>query len=103
MRWEQERKQRLYNETAGVIMSYLSRSKITTEEMHLLLNLLEEIAVSRKFPELLPALGRWQETELEPGLDEIITATLIAIDFKQEEDITRLVRMIDDFIPPDPR
>lgn len=98
MRWEQEKQQRLYRETAGVIMSWSSRNKITTEEMHLLLNLLEEIAVNHCYPDLLPALKRWQEAELEAGLNEIILATLLAADFRQPEEIANLIYIIDECI-----
>jgi len=97
MRWEQEQRQKLYNEIAGVIMSWSSQNVITAAEMHLLFNLLDEIAVNHGYPDLLLALRSWQEARLDDKINEIILATLIAADFKSSQEIENLIKIIEEF------
>ncbi|MDR1159784.1 MAG: hypothetical protein LBK69_04065 [Syntrophomonadaceae bacterium] len=98
MRREQERKQTLYKETAGVVMSWFNKSKINAEEMKLLLNLLEEIMTNKHFPQLTKSLREWQNSAIDQGAEEIIMATLMAADFKKPEEIVSIIVMIDDFL-----
>ena len=98
MRWEQEQRQRLYNETAGIIMSWSYQNKITSDEMHLLFNLLDEIVVNQNYPDLHLALKRWRDAGLDEKLSEIVLATLMAADFKKKQEMDNLVQLIEDLI-----
>jgi len=97
MRWEQEQRQRLYNEIAGVVMLWSNQNKITAAEMHLLFNLLDEIAINHGYPKLLPGLRNWQSAGLDEKMDEIVLATLTAADFRRPEEIENLVKIIEEF------
>ena len=98
MRWEQEQRKRIYNEIAGIIMSWSNQNKINLEEMNLLLNLLDEMAIYRRYPDLQQVLKKWLTVKLDDKLNEIILATLIAVDFKNPQEIENLVLIIEEFI-----
>ena len=98
MRWEQERRQRLYSEIAGLIMSWFNDHAINSDETRLLFDLLDEAFVNRNYAGLFPALKNWRAAKTDDELNEIIMATLLAVDFKKPLEIDNLLRTIEELL-----
>lgn len=89
---------KIYNETASVIIKLCFDKKITEAEMYFLLNLLDFVWQSNKSDELVNLLIRWQATENQSEIDEIIKQTLLTIDFNDDESINNIKEMIKELI-----
>lgn len=93
---QDQKLRKIYDETASLFVDLSLRGQVTVEEMHFLLNLLDLVVVKGRNPRLLEALGLWQPQTLDPELNEIIKATLLAMDLQDQDAITDLARLIRD-------
>ncbi|HWP97927.1 MAG TPA: hypothetical protein VN426_13870 [Syntrophomonadaceae bacterium] len=93
---QDQKLRKIYDETASLFVDLSLRGQVTVQEMHFLLNLLDQVVVKGRNPRLLEALGLWQPETLDPELNEIIKATLLALDFQDQEDIADLAQLIRD-------
>ncbi len=82
---EQEWK-KLYDDTATVIMDLFMTGRIELEELNFLLNLLEAVIIKQQQRELIDLLKNWQPAAEHEEIDTIIKATLLAMDFKDQDD-----------------
>lgn len=85
---------RIYDETASVIWDLYLQNRLSAEERDFLSNLLDLVMVRRECPDLLDALRNWQPSQPESELDQIIKATLMAVDFKDKDDLEHSVTLL---------
>lgn len=82
---EEQKIHKIYDETASLIVDLSLRHQISHHEMHFLLNLLDQAVVKGRCPELMESLKRWKPNNLNPESNEIIKATLLALDMQDQE------------------
>ena len=91
----------LYDDTASVIMDLFINGRINSGELDFLLNLLETVMIKREHSELVELLKKWQPGANQSEIDDIIKATLLAIDFKDQLNIEHNVNILRDLIDLD--
>lgn len=89
-----EKKKKLYAETASMIADMGFRDKISIEEMNFLLNILDEVVVKKEQPRLIQTLKNWVITNEDSEIDEIIKATLLAADFNNQESLEQCLQLV---------
>jgi len=88
----------LYDDTATVIMDLFITGRIDSSELEFLLNLLETVMIKREHSELIDLLKKWQPRVNSSEIDDIIKATLLAIDFKDQHNLEHNVNILRDLI-----
>jgi len=94
--YEEQKIHKIYDETASMIVDLSLRHRISHHEMHFLLNLLDQAVVKGRCPELMEALKKWAPDRLDPESNEIIKATLLALDMQNREALKDSARLIED-------
>lgn len=90
--------EQIYLNTANLIYELSYRLKIDEEEKIFLLNLLELTVNKKDKPEFLAVLKQWMKGFNNSELDEIIKATLLTIDWSDEESLQFNTKIINDLI-----
>lgn len=93
-----EKKKKLYAETASMIADMGVRGKLSVEEMNFLLNLLDIVAVKKNQPQLIQTLRDWVNTNEGSEIDEIIKATLLAVDFTDKESMQQCLQLLTELL-----
>lgn len=93
-----DKKKKIYDETASLIVDLCVRSKIDTEEMNFLLNLLDMAFMHNTDSKLLEVLKLWIPGQKDMELDEIIKATLLAIDFNDQNSLNHAAELIRELV-----
>ncbi|MDD3879331.1 MAG: hypothetical protein PHP26_04990, partial [Syntrophomonas sp.] len=78
---------KIYGETASLVVDSCLKGELGEEQMRFLLNLLDLSVVSRQHPELFLLLQEWMDCFEDSETDKIIEATLLALDFNDQEAI----------------
>lgn len=89
-----EQLKKIYDETALLITDLFLKEKLNSEERDFLLSLLEMIIKKQDNPELFDSLKKWMKEKQESELDEIIKATVLAINFEDENSIKENMKII---------
>lgn len=95
---EEQQVNKIYDETASLIVDLSLRNQISHHEMHFLLSLLDQVVVKGRNPELMKALKEWDPDNLDPEINEIIKATLLALDMRDNEKLKSTAVMIEELI-----
>ncbi len=90
--------EQIYHQTANLIFDYNYKYYITEEEKVFLLNLLELAIYKKDKPQFLAALKQWMSRYDNSETDQIIKATLIAVDWADEESLLFNMRLITELI-----
>lgn len=98
MSFGDEKKKKLYAETASLIADMGFRDKLSIEEMNFLLNLLDEVVVKQEQPRLIQTLENWVNTNENSEIDEIIKATFIAADFTDAESMEQCLQLVTELL-----
>ena len=93
-----EKKKKLYAESASMIADMGVRGKLSVEEMSFLLSLLDVVVVKKDQPRLIQTLRNWVETNEGSEIDEIIKATLMAADFTDEESMEQCLQLVTELL-----
>ena len=93
-----EKKKKLYAESASMIADMGVRGKLNVEEMSFLLSLLDVVVVKKDQPRLIQTLRNWVETNEGSEIDEIIKATLMAADFTDEESMEQCLQLVTELL-----
>lgn len=88
MATREQKKKKIYDETASRIADLAFRNELTKAEMDFLLNLLDLVVIKQGNKEILHLIRQWLQSESDPEIDPIIKATLLAVDFN-DPDILR--------------
>ncbi len=94
----EEKKKKLYAESASMIADMGVRGKLSVEEMSFLLSLLDVVVVKKDQPRLIQTLRNWVETNEGSEIDEIIKATLMAADFTDEESMEQCLQLVTELL-----
>lgn len=89
---------RIYDETASVIWDLFLQNRLTAEERDFLSKLLDAVIIGKNCPSLLDVLRQWHPSQPESELDQIIKATLMAINFRDEDDLQHNVTLLQELI-----
>ncbi len=89
-----EKKKKLYAESASMIADMGVRDKLTIEEMKFLLSLLDVVVVKKDQAQLIQTLRNWVNTKEGNEIDEIIKATFLATDFNDEESMQQCLQLV---------
>ncbi len=95
---EEQQVNKIYDETASLIVDLSLRKQISHQEMHFLLSLLDQVVVRGRNHELMRALKAWDPDNLDPEINEIIKATLLALDMRDNETLKSTAVMIEELI-----
>jgi len=98
MSGEEQQVNKIYDETASLIVDLSLRNQISHQEMHFLLNLLDQVVVRGRNPELMKALKEWYPDRLDPEINDIIKATLLALDMRDNETLKNTAVIIEELI-----
>lgn len=102
MDYKQEKRKQLYDECASLIAILGARSKIESDEMMFLLNLLDYIMSADRNRAFMEVLGLWingrSSDEEGNEIDEIIKATLLTVDFTDGESLDGVIATIRDLL-----
>lgn len=96
--YEEQKVHKIYDETASLIVDLSLRHRISHHEMHFLLNLLDQAVVKGRCPELMEALKKWEPGHLNHESNEIIKATLLALDMQDREALKSTAELIEDLV-----
>ena len=93
-----EKKKKLYAESASMIADMGVRDKFSIDEMNFLLNLLDVVVVKKDQPQLIQTLRNWVNTNEGSEIDEIIKATFLAADFTDKESMEQCLQMVTELL-----
>ena len=94
----EEKKKKLYAESASMIADMGVRGKLNVEEMHFLLSLLDIVVVKKDQPQLIQILQNWVNINESSEIDEIIKATLLAADFNDRESMEQCLQLVTELL-----
>ena len=94
----EEKKKKLYAESASMIADMGVRGKLSVEEMNFLLSLLDIVVVKKDQPQLIQILQNWVNINEGSEIDEIIKATLMAADFTDEESMEQCLQLVTELL-----
>ena len=94
----EEKKKKLYAESASMIADMGVRGKLNVEEMHFLLSLLDIVVVKKDQPQLIQILQNWVNINEGSEIDEIIKATLLAADFNDRESMEQCLQLVTELL-----
>jgi len=98
MSFGDEKKKKLYAETASLIADMGFRDKLSIEEMNFLLNLLDMVVVKQEQPRLIQTLINWVNTNEGSEIDEIIKATFVTADFNNPESLEQCLQLVTELL-----
>lgn len=84
---EEELKRRIYDETASLITSQAIVNRLTTQEMHFLLHLLDWVVIKNQSRPFLEALHKWGAGPPDSQTDSQVKALLLEADLSNEHAI----------------
>lgn len=93
-----EKKKKLYAESASMIADMGVRGKLSVEEMNFLLSLLDIVVVKKDQPQLIQILQNWVNINEGSEIDEIIKATLLAADFNDRESMEQCLQLVTELL-----
>lgn len=93
-----EKKKKLYAESASMIADMGVRGKLSVEEMNFLLSLLDIVVVKKDQPQLIQILQNWVNINESSEIDEIIKATLLAADFNDRESMEQCLQLVTELL-----
>jgi len=86
----------LYDGTVNTITKlHLQKGTLSMEEMHCLLSVLDQIIMGTGDPGLSKLLRRWQAGDRDEEVDAIIKATLLSINFADNDSLRRNMEIIE--------
>ena len=89
---------KIYGETASRIADCCFRGELDEEHMRFLLNLLDLSVVKKQHPELFLLLQEWMDYFTDSENDRVIEATLLAMDFNNQETMQEHMKIIAELI-----
>ena len=93
-----EKKKKLYAESASMIADMGVRGKLSVEEMNFLLSLLDIVVVKKDQPQLIQILQNWVNINEGSEIDEIIKGTLVAADFNDRESMEQCLQLVTELL-----
>jgi hypothetical protein len=94
----QKEEKQLYDEAASLIADLALREVISAEEMRFLLTILDLVIIRRDEPELIVFLKQWAQNYKNSETDDIIKATLLALDFNDKEAVGTNLNILRDLL-----
>lgn len=91
-------RKKIYDDTATVIMDLFMTGRISSAESHCLLNLLEAVMTKPHLRELIILLKQWQPDMKSSEVDDIIKATLLALDYEDKDDVEHSMALLSELI-----
>ncbi len=89
------RLKKLYDSMGTMISNlHLQKGNLSREEMYFLLSMLDYTLMGTSDPDFMALLKEWQNSRLDPEVNEIIKATLMTIDLKKPASISKNVEII---------
>jgi hypothetical protein len=88
---------KIRDDAATIIFNLHLVHKISEDELHFLLKLLD-IVVNNEENNLLPLLHSWAKQESHSENDSIIKATLLGLDFNDPEEVARTCSILRDLL-----
>jgi hypothetical protein len=88
---------KIRDDTATAILNLQLAHRISSEEMHFLLELLDVVITNRTHP-LLPLLHRWKSENIDADTDALIDATLMGLDFGDNEAVQRTCTVLTELL-----
>jgi len=85
----------LYDATVNTIIKlHMQKGTLSMEEMHCLLSLLDQVIMGIGDPGLSKLLRQWQAGVRDEEVDAIIKATVLGIDFADNDSLRRNMEII---------
>mgnify|MGYP000385941072 CR=1 FL=1 len=95
---EEEVKKRVYDETASLITRQVLMNKLSSEEFHFLLNLLDNVVITNQQRPFINLLHRWINSSVSNEINVAIKNVLLNTDFNDETQITASIRFIEELL-----
>lgn len=90
---------KLYDDVASLIVNlHLRQGRLSREEMHCLLSILDLTMMDKKDYGLIGLLKEWKLSDVDSDIDEIIKATLLNINFTNIDSLQRNIETIRDLL-----
>lgn len=89
----------IYDQCSAMITNlHIKKRAISQEEMYSLLSLLDMAILKKQSHDIIDLLRSWQNGPRDEEIDAIIKATLLQIDYKDEQSIRKNQAIIADLI-----
>ncbi|HQE23424.1 MAG TPA: hypothetical protein PLM20_05940 [Syntrophomonadaceae bacterium] len=98
MAHEEEEKKRIYDETASLITRQAVMNKLTSEELHFLLNLLDHVVITNQQRPIIDILHRWIKISVEKEINDTIKNVLLNTDFDDETQVAASIQFIEELL-----
>ena len=98
MSLEDQQIHKIYDETASLIVDLSLRHQISHQEMHFLLNLLDQVVIKGTCADFLQNLKKWDPGKQDEETNEIIKATLLAMSFEDKQSVDSASGLIEDLV-----
>ena len=95
---EEEVKKRVYDETASLITRLALMNRLTSEELHFLLTLLDHVFITNQLRPLINVLHRWLNSAVGQEMNETIKQVLINTDLIDETQVTTSIQFIEEHL-----
>jgi len=90
----EEQRKKAYDESVSLIADLGFRQRISFEEMSFLLSLLDMVFIQKSNREFISTLREWMRNYSGSEADDIIKATLVAVDFNNSESIQQCMQTV---------
>lgn len=95
----QENIKKVYDRCSAMITNlHIKKGAISQEEMYSLLSVLDMAVLKNDFSDFIDLLHSWQEGPRDEEIDAIIKATLLQIDYTNEQSIRQNQAILADLI-----
>jgi len=92
-------RKKIYDDVANLIFNlHMQKGKLTKEEMHCLLSILDLTVMGKNDYGLIGLLKEWKSGDIDPETDDIVKATLLNIDFSNFDSQQRNIETIRDLL-----
>lgn len=99
MESEDLNRKKIYDAAATLISNlHMQKGKLTREEMHCLLTILDLTVMGKPDYGLIELLKEWKSDDIDAEIDDIVKATLLKIDFTNVKSQQRNIETIRDLL-----
>lgn len=99
MESEDLNRKKVYDAVASLIFNlHMQQGKLSREEMHCLLTILDLTVMGKKDHGLISLLKEWKSNDIDSEIDDIVKATLLKIDFTNIDSQKRNIETIRDLL-----
>ena len=92
-------RKKIYDSVADLIVNlHMQKGKLSREEMHCLLSILDLTVMGKKDYGLIGLLKEWKTGDIDPETDDIVRATLLNLDFVNIDSEQRNIETIRDLL-----